>query len=129
MVCTYTHQNPYSDETKALPDIYWVTQLMFIKAKMLHEWKYFWEPQGELIGSIAEPSVFQEYAKNKKRNESPETADSASQNPDGFDGFNSAVANTHYDPAKGLLDTSGNVVIPKNVFDKDANIGGVAISY
>lgn len=111
-----------------MPDIYWITQLMFIRTKMHQEWKYFWEPQGELIGSIAEPSVFQEYSKNKKKLSQGESVEDAMKNPTG-DGLTGASTDLHYDPIRGLIDANGTLVIPKEEFEKDANIGGLAISY
>ena len=112
-----------------MPDVYWFTQLMFIKMKMKQEWKYFWEPQGELIGSIAEPSVFQEYVKQKKQVAKRETAEEAKAAPVYQDGVFSAEADLHYDPDKGLVNGAGQTMIPEEAFKKDSNIGGVAISY
>lgn len=132
-VCTHTGQNPYSDEVKRLPDIYWFMQLLCIKVQMKHDWQYFWEPQGELIGSIAEPQVFSVYLKNKNKLNSRkvESIEDAISNPTGetLGGLLGGETDHHYDPLKGLVDEEGRVLIPKEEFDKANNIGGIAISY
>ena len=128
LVCTFTHQNPYSDESKNMPDIYWLTQMMFIKAHARHDWKTFWEPQGELIASIIEPTVFKEYAQHKKALSKTEDLDEAKLQPVRL-GTTAASTDSHYEPGKGLVDGNGFILIPDEIFKQKANIGGVAVSY
>lgn len=106
-------------------------QLLCLRVKDKHEWKYFYEPQGELIGSIAEPQVYQAYLKAKKKQNKAESVEDAMAHPEGDYGVGlmSASSEYHFDPTKGLVDSSNNIVIPKDEFEKEHNLGGIAISY
>jgi len=102
--------------------------MMFIKARAHHDWKTYWEPQGELIASIVEPSVFKEYAQHKKSLSKTEDLEDAKLNPVRL-GTTAAATDSHYEPGKGLIDSNGFIIIPDEVFKQQANIGGVAVSY
>ena len=129
-VCCYSGGNPYSDEMRAMPDVYWLTQFNFLRTKQLYEWKNLWEPQGELIGSIADPQVFQEYMKMKKTRARSEAVTDAMKNPEGeYDGFMGASTTHHFDPSRGMVNENNEVIVPKDEFEKSNNIGGIAVSY
>lgn len=94
-------------------------------------WKEQLEPQAELIGQLCKPEVYKQYATMKKQIEEKkkkgEPLEASYQ--DGGKKVTHAIADTHYDPMKGLVDSKGEVLIPKEKYDKMLNLGGVAISY
>lgn len=123
--------NPYSDEVKNIPNIYWILALNFIQMGIRHEWEGLLKPQAELIGQISNPEVFSVYRKEMKKKERLKTTESGKSyyktTKDGFEG--GGVANAHYDPNKGLVDENGQVIIPADQYSDLIGFGGAMISY
>lgn len=94
-------------------------------------WKESLEPQAELIGQLCKPEVYKQYITMKKQMEEKkkkgEPLEASYQ--DGNTRVTHAVADTHYDPTKGLVSSDGKVMIPKEKYDKMLKLDGVAVSY
>jgi hypothetical protein len=129
-VCTYYGWNPYSDEMKRMPSFYWIISYSFIQMHRRQEWDHMLKPQAELIGQIANPDVFKQYSDFMKKLEREKSLDKGevvvSQ---GSNVSVSAATDSHYDPELGLVDGYGNIIIPKERYDKLIGLGGVAVSY
>ena len=128
------NKNPYSDEMKQVPDTYWLTQLMFLQGREQLRWNQTMVPHAELIGNIANPEVYQQYVKMKKEMEKSKSRQLNQEKEELIQrstasGLYSSEATTYYDPIRGLVDEKGNVLIPKETFEKSHDLGGVAISY
>jgi len=125
-ICALNGWNPYSDDVAKIPYFYWLIAFRTQVYKEHREWKELLRPQAELITSITSPENFTEYRKwrkteeAKKKNESVEITEA---------GQTTAVANAFFDAEKGLIDSDGNVLIPKEEFEKRTNLEGVLISY
>ena len=94
-------------------------------------WKEHLEPQAELIGQLCKPDVFKQYISMKKQMEEKkkkgEPLEASYQ--DGKTKVTHAIADTHYDPLKGLVSSDGKIIIPKEKYEKMLNLDGVAVSY
>jgi len=102
-----------------------------LRQQPLVNWKDALEPQAELIGNLIKPEIYQEYRKikdrrekAKKRGKSGQFAESTDQG--GLSGY--AEADTYYDPNRGLMDSKGNVLIPKEKYMEMFHLDGIAIS-
>jgi hypothetical protein len=130
-VCLHNKWNPYSDEVKAMPTHYWLTTFYMLRQQPMINWKEALEPQAELIGNLIKPEIYQEYKKIKDRREKAKKrakegqfAESIDQG--GLSGY--AEADTYYDPSKGLMNSKGKVLIPKEEYMKMMHLDGFAIS-
>lgn len=130
-VCLHNKWNPYSDEVKKIPTQYWITTYGMITQESIMTWKEKLEPQAELIGQLCKPEVFKQYITMKKQLEEKkkkgEPLEASYQ--DGSKKVTHAIADTHYDPTKGLVDSNGKIIIPKEKYDKMLDLDGVAVSY
>ena len=113
-----------------------------INIEMNYTWERFYKPNAELGGQIANPQVYKAYfdaikkEERKKEEKKKGKSDSGFYENDvrGLDSehyYTEAEANSKYDPLKGLVDNDGNVIIPKEQYDKLLGLGedGVAVSY
>lgn len=130
-VCLHNHWNPYSDEIKKLPAHFWIASYgMLIQHKIMY-WRESLEPQAELIGQLCKPEVYKQYITMKKQIEEKKKKGEPLEvsYSDGKTRVSHAVADTYYDPHKGLIDDKGNILIPKDRYDKMLNLDGIAVSY
>ena len=111
---------------------YWLIQFMFLNLDRKRDWKQFLEPQAELIGQLANPDAFKVYYEYKKKYEA---AKNASKNNDGEIKVSTGTGeyvetetDYHYDPAYGIVDKQGRLIIPKDQYEKSLGLDGVAIS-
>ena len=111
---------------------------MMINVNRRRDWKQIYEPQGELIAQIANPQAFKVYYDHKMRQERTvqarkdgkivaEKGEEVIKNNGGETIY--AEANTHYDPALGLVDNNGKVIIAKEQYDKILGVDGIAVSF
>ena len=110
---------------------YWITMYGMITQDSVMKWKEQYEPHAELIGQLCKPEIFKQYISMKKQFEEKkkkgEPLEASYQ--DGNRKVTHAVADTHYDPKKGLVNSKGEILIPKENYDKMLDLDGVAISY
>ena len=90
------------------------------------------EPQGELIGQLANPQAFKIYYEHKKKHVA---AKRAAKDNDGEIRINTdsseyvaTETDYHYDPAYGVVDKHGRVIISKEQYDNSLGLDGIAIS-
>ena len=129
-VCTYNGWNPYSDEMKRMPSFYWALAYSFLQMHRKQDWDHMLKPQAELIGQIANPDVFKQYYDYNKKleKEKIENKGEITTSHEGTVSI-SAATDAHYDPELGLIDGNGNIIIPKERYDKLIGLGGVAVSF
>ena len=127
----YHHWNPYSDEVKNIPWIYWVLSFNFLQVKHKHNWEGTLLPHAELISQIANPEAFMVYYKHKKKQaKAKEVGAGGEYYTDTFEGIEGAgSANSHFDPEKGLVNDKGTVIIPREQYEEMLGMDGVAISW
>lgn len=135
-VCSHNRWNPYSEDVKNIPSIYWTIQFHIISLELKQQWNFLYKPAAELVAHIANPQVFKVYFDNLKKEEKrnkevQEEGFYESKRKEGGSEstYSESEANTHYDPNLGLVDNNGNVIIPKKDYDKMLGIDGIAISY
>ena len=130
-VCLHNKWNPYSDDIKKIPTHYWMAAYGMISQGIVMNWKEQLEPQAELIGQLCKPEVYKQYITMKKQMEDKKKkgAPLEASYQDGNTKVTHAVADTHYDPTKGLVSEKGDVLIPKDKYDKMLKLDGVAVSY
>jgi len=94
------------------------------------DWDHMLKPQAELIGQITNPDVFKQYLDYTKKleKEKIENKGEITTSHEGTVSI-SAATDAHYDPEFGLIDGNGNVIIPKERYDKLIGLGGVAVSF
>jgi len=130
-VCSKNKWNPYADNIKSIPEIYWILAFNFLQVEHKSEWENMMQPHAELIGQLTRPEVFKEYIKAKEKQEKMSNLEEGqeyySTTAQGFEG--SSVANARFDPAIGLVDNAGNIIIPKEKYEKMIGMEGVAISW
>ena len=123
--------NPYSEEIKNMPAIYWAMAFQFLQIQKKHEWENTYLPLAEMIGQLTHPEIYKEYRKVKDRydklKDKGEGADFYKETATGTEG--GGVANAHYDPNLGLVDNDGKVIVPKENYENALGLDGVAISY
>lgn len=125
-VCAYNKWNPYSEEYRTLPLHFWIMSMAFIKMQTKDIWEGLLRPQGELVAQIANPDAFKVYHEYMKKLEIEKTEKKGVIKVGDTEVAN---ANAHYDPSIGLVDDKGNVIIPKEQYQKMLGIDGIAISY
>jgi len=131
-VCTHNKWNPYSKEIKNIPPLYWSVAFSFIKMHSKQSWDEHYKPQAELIGQIANPEIYKIYAdhvKETERIEESETKSGEYKTDIGDKTRVSATTDAHFDPAVGLVDGNGKLLIPKDKYEEMVGLDGVAISY
>lgn len=129
-VCTYYGWNPYSEEIRRTPYFYWTLAYIFIQMHRRQQWDHMLKPQAELIGQITNPDVFKQYHEFMKQVEKEKGKNKGEIVISQEGGVTvSAATDAHYDPALGLVDGKGNIIIPKERYDKLMGLGGVAVSF
>ena len=125
-VCSYNKWNPFSEEVKEIPDFYWLMSFQMIRLELKTKWEEFYKPTAELSASITKPENYKAYreyqdkvAQQKKKGASVDTK---------VGDAHYATSNAHYDPTKGLVDGEGNILIPKDRFEKMSGFDGIALS-
>jgi hypothetical protein len=130
-VCMENRWNPYSEEVRNIPWIYWVLAFNFLQVKAKFNWESVMLPHAEAIGQLTHPEIYKEYAKIKKNREKIDGTNAGDsfyeENLQGISG--GGASNARYDPTKGLIDLEGNVVIPKDKYEDMLGLDGVAISW
>jgi hypothetical protein len=132
-VCLHYNWNPYSENIKNIPLHFWTISFYMLQMKPLISWKQTLEPHAELIGQLTHPDIYQQYSKLKKEiieKEKQGLPKQASYTV-GTKTITHAIADSHYDINKGLVDSDGKVIIPKERYEKLMNNGssGIAVSY
>jgi hypothetical protein len=127
----YNRWNPYSEEVKSIPSVYWIIAFNFIQVKSSQDWENNMLPHAELIGQLTHPEIYTEYRKfvdKKKKEDSLKKGESYyKETRNGFSGGGSS--NAHYDPTIGLVDEEGRVIVPKDEYEQMTGIAGIAVSY
>ena len=131
-VCFHNRWNPYDPQYDSIPDEFWVSMFTMIRVEYQTVWEALLKPLGEMVGQIANPDAFQVYWKyakkqkdmNKKLNPGQEYYHADSSGVSG-----TAIANSFFDPERGLVDDKGNVIIPKEKYEEMLGLKGVAVSY
>ena len=102
-----------------------------ITQESIMNWKEKLEPQAELIGQLCKPDVFKQYITMKKQLEEKKKKGEPleASYKEGSKRVTHAVADTRYDPNRGLVDGEGRIIIPKERYDKMLDLDGVAVSY
>jgi len=126
-VCAHNNWNLNSKEIKRMPDHQLVMDYLLINLKRKKDWEDFYKNNSELTASISKPENFKQYKdwndKVLEKKNKGEAVDTKIGNT------HHAITNSHFDPAKGLVDANGNVLIPKERFNDMLGFDGVAISY
>lgn len=129
-VCMHNKWNPYSDEVKNIPFVYWILAFNFIQVQQNHDWKNFMLPHAEMVGQLTHPEIYKEYDREKKKretlNKTKEGEDFYKESASGIEG--GGVATVRYDPVKGLVNEEGTIIIPKERYDEMLGLDGIAIS-
>jgi len=129
-VCMHNKWNPYSDEVKNIPFIYWIVAFNFLQVQQRHTWNNFFLPQAELVGQLTHPEIYKEYDREKRKQEKLNTIkegeDFYEETARGIEG--GGVATVRYDPIRGLVDAEGKIIIPKEKYDEMLGLDGIAIS-
>lgn len=94
-------------------------------------WERTFKPHAEFVGFLTKPQMYKIYAEEEEKRKRLEslkdghevTIDSQSS----LSG--SGIANSHFDQDKGLVDEKGNVIIPKEQYEKMMGLSGVAVSF
>lgn len=140
-VCTYNKWNPYSEEIKNIPDIYWMIQFQMVQLANKRLWEDFYRPSAELTGQITNPQVFKAYYDHMRRQERRKKEKEKAGKDSSFYyenkekdmnseyTYSEAEANAHYDPTLGFVDEKGKVIIPKDECDSMIGFDGAMISY
>jgi len=97
-----------------------------IKTTMKSNWDIFFKSHAELLGSISNPEAFKIYKEYSDKLEEQEGSESKEIK---VGNNTTAVSDSHYDPRVGIVDNEGNVVMPKEQFEKMLDMEGVAVSY
>jgi hypothetical protein len=100
-----------------------------LRMKTIASWKEGWEPQAELIGNLTHPDIFKQYKKAKDQALDAKKTGKSQLPETKVGNVISASTNIHYDPMRGLVDDQGRVLIPKEKYDKELHLDGVAITY
>lgn len=108
-----------------MSDHQWIMEYLLINLKRKSDWEDFYKNNSELTASITMPENYKQYSEYqekilKKKGEAIDTK---------IGNTHHAVANSHFDPQKGLVDSNGNILIPKDRFENMMGFDGVAISY
>lgn len=125
-VCIRNKWNPYSKEVKELPDHYWPIAFYALRISDKTQWENFYKPNAELSGMLSNPEAYKEYREYHDKISSKKEGTSIEAK---VGDKTHAVANTHYDPNKGLVDNNGTILIPKEQFDKMSGFKGIMLSY
>ena len=102
-----------------------------IRQKSFNEWKEHFEPHAELIGQLTHPEIYKEYRKfrdkiaEKKSKGKP--IDITIPTEKGSASY--AATDSKYDPQKGLVDAKGNIIVPKEKFEKMMHLDGIPVSF
>jgi hypothetical protein len=130
-VCMENKWNPYSEEVKSIPPVYWVLAFHFLQVKTRNTWENVLLPHAEAIGQLTHPEIYREYDKIKKnRGKLDNTNPGDSYYNEGTWGVSGGgVSNAHYDPTKGLVDADGKVLIPNEEYLGMIGLDGVAVSF
>jgi len=131
-VCLYNHWNPYSSEVNSIPSLYWALAFNFIQVEKRNQWETHIMPHAELVGQLTHPEIYKEYIVWKEREKRQKAfekkgGDYYKEDRDGLVG--ASTANAYYDPMRGLVDTDGTVIIPKEKYEKMIGIDGIAVSW
>jgi len=115
-----------------LPSHYWILQLYMIRMEPLLNWRNSWEPQAELIGQLTHPEIYKDYIKFKEKikekKDKNEPVDVSIKTEKGVASY--SETKYRYDPNRGLVDADGNIIVPKEKFDKTMHLEqGINISY
>lgn len=115
-ICTKLKWNPASEEVKNIPDYQWMLLYYMIESQLYDTWNRIVEPQAELSGMISNPQAFDAYSKykNTKANKYGETV---TNSKDGQSGR--TVANSMFDPEKGLVNDKGEILIDLETLKKN----------
>jgi hypothetical protein len=117
ILCTKLHWNPYSEEVKKIPDIFWVMQYHTQDMLEFMEWDTKLEPQAELVGMISNPRNFSEYFKHKKSKDNK--TEYVNRTEHGEVGY--VESQGHLDPVKGIVDDKGNVIISMEMLKRSSS--------
>jgi len=105
-----------------------------LRQQPMLDWKNAFEPQAELIGNLIKPEIYMEYVKIKKRREMAdkklkEHDDSGIETTDkgGLSGY--AATSTYFDPDRGIVNSEGRILVPKEKCEGMMGVSGVAITY
>ena len=79
------------------------------------KWENMIEPQSELIGYLANPQFYAKYKETKDKAKT--TGDITYKNKDSSGGAGASTA--VFDPALGLVDENGAVLVPLNVLQQN----------
>jgi hypothetical protein len=130
-VCLYNHWNPYSEEIKKIPDIFWVFSFHMLQMKVKDTWERKLKPHAEFIGFLVKPQMYKIYKEEEKKRDKLEALkggqEITSNTPSSMSG--AGVADTYFDRDRGLVDANGKVIIPKDQYEKIIGVAGVAISF
>ncbi|HRZ18868.1 MAG TPA: hypothetical protein P5136_02315 [Methanofastidiosum sp.] len=139
-VCSHNGWNPYSEEIKRIPIIYWLIEFHTINVERAKTWENLLKPTAELIGQITNPQVFKVYYENIKREERKKKAKRHEKDDIGFYEdkhkdlnseviYSEAETNYHYDPDIGVIDNKGNLVVSKEQYERILGLDGIAVSF
>ena len=105
---------------------------MFMNLEKQRDWKQLFEPQAELIGQLANPRTFKVYYEHKKKYEAAKNAakdnDGEIKISTGTGEYVETETEFHYDPAYGVVDKQGRLIIPKEQYENSLGLDGIAIS-
>jgi len=127
LVCAANGWNPYSKEVNQLPPFYWLMAFYTLKFKNYQKWEEHIKPHAELVGHITNPEVYQKY--KEFENKRKQIRDSKGPNEIRVGDTTHAVADSYYDPQRGLVNSNGRVIISKGDYERLSKIGGVAVSF
>lgn len=117
--------NPFDEQVKKIPSIYWIMAYHFKRMDDYADYKYKMKPTAEFLASIVAPDNFSQYLKweesNKKSN-----SEQTVKTKNGEIGV--GQSEIHLVPGLGMVDAEGTVVIPEKLLQQHDQNSDVIIT-